>query len=70
MLNPQPSRSQARAPALRPSERRTSEWHVALEEPEQPPGEPLLRDPPPPPGYVDPIEESDVLQDPFASDDA
>ena len=41
-----------------------------LEDPEQRPDEPLLRDPPPPPGYVDPIEESDVLQEPFASDAA
>lgn len=25
---------------------------------------PLLRDPPPPPGYVDPIDQSDLLEDP------
>lgn len=37
-------------------------------QPEQDPTGPLLRDPPPPPGYVDPIEESDVLEDPFARD--
>jgi hypothetical protein len=41
-----------------------------LEDPEQHPHEPLLRDPPPPPGYVDPLEESDVLQDPFAAEGA
>jgi hypothetical protein len=41
-----------------------------LEDPEQRPDEPLLRDPPQPPGYVDPIEESDVLREPFASDAA
>ena len=40
-----------------------------LEDPEQRPDEPLLRDPPPPPGYVDPIAESDVLQGHFASED-
>ena len=28
---------------------------------------PLLRDPPPPPGYVDPLEESDLLDDPSAA---
>jgi hypothetical protein len=25
---------------------------------------PLLRDPPPPPGWVDPLEDSEILQDP------
>lgn len=27
---------------------------------------PLLRDPPPPPGYVDPLEGCGLLQEPFA----
>ena len=27
---------------------------------------PLLRDPPAPPGYVNPVEESAFLEDPFA----
>ena len=31
----------------------------------QPPG-PLPRDPPPPPGYVDPLQESELLDQPFA----
>jgi hypothetical protein len=35
---------------------------------EQPPG-PLLRDPPPPPGYVNPVEQSEVLEQPFLPGD-
>ena len=34
---------------------------------EEPPHAPLLRDPPPPPGYTNPVEESDVLEDPFSA---
>ena len=41
-----------------------------FEDPERGSDEPLLRDPPPPPGYVDPIEQSDVLRDPFVPDAA
>ena len=41
-----------------------------LEDPEQHPHEPLLRDPPPPPGYVDPTQESALLQDPSKSEAA
>ena len=40
---------------------------VDQESKEQPAG-PLLRDPPAPPGYVDPLGESDTLEDPFATD--
>lgn len=40
---------------------------VDQESNEQPAG-PLLRDPPAPPGYVDPLGESDTLEDPFATD--
>jgi hypothetical protein len=39
---------------------------VGSVEPE-PPG-PLLRDPPPPPGYTNPVEQSDLLDSPFASE--
>jgi len=39
-------------------------------EPVSRPHGPLLRDPPLPPGYVDPIKASDVLEDPFAADNA
>ena len=72
MLNTEPNTSQASAPASHPGGGRASGGRVAeaLEEPELHPGEPLLRDPPPPPGSVDPIEESDVLQDPFAAEQA
>ena len=31
------------------------------------PSGPLLRDPPPPPGYVNPVEESEFLEEPFAT---
>jgi hypothetical protein len=34
---------------------------------QEPPRAPLLRDPPPPPGYTNPVEESDVLEDPFSA---
>ncbi len=27
---------------------------------------PLLRDPPPPPGYTNPVEENELLEEPFA----
>lgn len=30
-------------------------------------GVPLLRDPPPPPGYSNPVEESEVLEEPFSA---
>jgi len=30
------------------------------------PSRPLLRDPPPPPGYVNPLEESELLEEPFS----
>jgi len=30
---------------------------------------PLLRDPPPPPGYSNPVEESEVLEEPFSAAD-
>jgi len=33
------------------------------------PAGPLLRDPPPPPGYVNPVEESEFLKEPFASEE-
>ena len=41
-------------------------------DPEEPldaePSRPLLRDPPPPPGYVNPLEESELLEEPFSSE--
>ncbi len=37
----------------------------APEVPEDQPWVPLLRDPPPPPGYVNPVEQSEVLERPF-----
>ena len=33
------------------------------------PSGPLLRDPPPPPGYVNPVEGSELLEEPFASEE-
>jgi hypothetical protein len=43
----------------------------APEPPDERPSVPLLRDPPPPPGYTNPLEQSDVLEDPFnTTDDA
>jgi len=39
-------------------------------DPEKPldaePSGPLLRDPPPPPGYINPLEESELLEEPFS----
>ena len=37
--------------------------------PEEQPAVPLLRDPPPPPGYSNPVEESEVLVEPFSAAD-
>ena len=37
----------------------------ALDVPDEEPAGPLLRDPPPPPGYVNPVEQSEVLERPF-----
>jgi hypothetical protein len=37
--------------------------------PEEQPAGPLLRDPPPPPGYVNPVEQSEVLEQPFVPRD-
>ena len=43
---------------------------VAAEERlEAEPSGPLLRDPPPPPGYVNPLDESELLEEPFASEE-
>ena len=41
----------------------------AVEEPEHPvePRGPLLRDPPLPPGYTNPVEESELLEEPFGA---
>ena len=36
--------------------------HPTSPAPDERPG-PLLRDPPPPPGYVDPLDESQLLED-------
>jgi len=30
--------------------------------------QPLLRDPPPPPGYTNPLEESDLLEELFSAE--
>lgn len=41
---------------------------VDLETPDardEQPSTPLLRDPPPPPGYVNPLEQSELLEQPF-----
>lgn len=40
-----------------------------VEEPQQPLAHrgPLLRDPPPPPGYTNPVEESELLEEPFGA---
>ena len=32
------------------------------------PSGPLLRDPPPPPGYVNPVEQSELLEEPFSGE--
>lgn len=40
------------------------------EHPETGPSGPLLRDPPAPPGYVNPAEESQLLEEPFASEES
>ena len=37
----------------------------APEAPDEEPARPLLRDPPPPPGYVNPVEQSELLEQPF-----
>ena len=37
--------------------------------PDERSGGPLLRDPPPPPGYSNPVEESEVLEEPFSAPD-
>jgi hypothetical protein len=45
---------------------------VGTEAPEGPhehPPAPLLRDPPPPPGYTNPLEQSEVLEEPFSGTD-
>ena len=34
------------------------------------PSGPLLRDPPAPPGYVDPVQENGFLEEPFGSDES
>lgn len=39
------------------------EVHAAEEPAESETPGPLLRDPPPPPGYVDPIEQSELLDE-------
>ena len=39
----------------------------APEVPDEQPAGPLLRDPPPPPGYVNPVEQSEVLEQPFTA---
>lgn len=38
----------------------------APERPDDPPAMPLLRDPPPPPGYINPVEQSEVLEGLFS----
>jgi hypothetical protein len=41
----------------------------APEAPDEHPAVPLLRDPPLPPGYTNPVEESEVLEQPFTTTD-
>lgn len=36
------------------------------DDPDQRPAGPLLRDPPPPPGDVNPVEQSELLERPFS----
>lgn len=43
---------------------------VTEEQPEPEQTGPLLRDPPPPPGYVDPLEESELLEEGLPASDA
>jgi hypothetical protein len=42
---------------------------AAPEAPHEHPPAPLLRDPPPPPGYTDPVEQSEVLEQAFTAPD-
>lgn len=39
------------------------------EDPDERPTPPLLRDPPPPPGYTNPLEQSEVLEELFSPAD-
>jgi hypothetical protein len=34
------------------------------------PAGPLLRDPPAPPGYVDPVQQNGLLEEPFGSEES
>jgi hypothetical protein len=38
-----------------------------LPDPDERPAPPLLRDPPPPPGYTNPLEQSEVLEELFSA---